>query len=171
MTRLFSIALFFLFLTGCSSTPASQEAQARLNLKQIRHIFSIPSQIQMQSFEVYPPNANTRQDKELTLIATFHFSEGQFKKYLQTDEFPQQWQPLPVPRDNLVKIRSIDKYSKVKIPNKVLNGAYFCETAGGEVLDSPLGMPCSQVPRLLDVRFAYIDYDQRMLVAWVISSY
>ena len=98
--------IFSIFLAACSID--SDESI-------IRDEFHIPSSAKLLHFSVFPKESGWFGREGLKIDAAFELNDEDFSNYLEEAKKSNQWLPLPIPRDFLMKMFSIKSAKEYRI--------------------------------------------------------
>jgi hypothetical protein len=98
MKKAFSLLVAFLILASCSFD--SDETI-------IRKEFKIPSSAQLTFFKATPEQSGWFGREGLKIEVHFQFDQEEFEEYLADANQSNQWLPLPIPNDFLMKMLRI----------------------------------------------------------------
>lgn len=148
-----------------------QAAQDQMDQQALVRIFDIPSDLELVSYDGYPPQVGFGQREGLDISAVYQLDD------VQEEEFIRQataagWQTLPVPKDVRSRIEMFEAGEiEVKVPWQVQAGLFSCRTAGNNVMYAEETSPCSAVDELDDIVIGVLDTDSNRLFVAVRAAY
>ncbi|MBN1975792.1 MAG: hypothetical protein JW918_00190 [Anaerolineae bacterium] len=161
--------LFFL----CSSfyPQPDQATQDQADQQALGRFFGIPSDLELVSYDGYPPQVGFGQREGLDISAVYRFDDAQEEEFIQ-QATSAGWQPLPVPEDVRLRIEAFEAGGiKVKVPWRAQTGIFSCKTAGNNVMYAEETIPCSAVDNLGDIVIGVLDTDSNRLFVAVRAAY
>jgi hypothetical protein len=170
MTRVLLRMISCIALTGlCASHPACDEPQAsrdRADLERIREIFGIPEEIELVSYDGYPPTVGFGQREGLSLSAVFRLTGGQVDEFV-AGNLARGWRELPMPAGLVAAI----PFRDLPVPVDAAEGVYICLTAGDNVLYSTRARPVVEGDHIDDLILGILDTSDNTLCVTVRSAY
>lgn len=169
MSRLIHIQIYiFLFSITImiQSCGVYQSVQDRRDRAALRRLFDLPSSYELVSYDGYPSMVGFGQREGLEISAQYELSSEQFEEFLR-DASDRGWEPLPIPE--IIDSRIL--YQGLPVPMDLLDGLYYCHTAGDNVLHAKATHACIDVNVLSDIILGILDASTRRLYVVVRAGY